>query len=193
VDDGWIGLGTVDDRIAVLSSENGVDWNNIDAAVPPPTVPEIGRYQAGLQDLIGLGSLTSHGGALVLAGSATDGIWGAVDGGDTWEQSRSDTGRVEMTVSEAGFVGVSAGLVIFSADGVSWAEFAPAMDFQDVAAVGGTLVALASDGVYTCTPTSGDLAQTGANTTPFVAAAVTLLLAGLGAHALSRRRPRSTA
>lgn len=185
---GWIGVSEVDDDIVVLSSNDGITWRDIGAAMPPPALPMALNRFPGYQELQGLASLSSDGETLVLAGAGASGMWVSVDEGDTWAKSEIDPGRVEMAVGELGFVGVSPQHVFFSADGERWTEHSVEMDFGDVAVAGDTVVAVATDGIYTWTaPHDSGLALTGTSTRPLLIVAGVLVALG-GLILIARRR-----
>lgn len=184
--DGWVAVAERNEELVVLSSEDGIEWDVLDASGPPPRLPATLSFFPGFEELFGLASLSSDDETLVLAGSGTEGMWVSVDDGNTWASTEIDPGPVEMAVSDLGFVGVSPQRVLFSADGTSWTEFPVEMVFRDVAAIGDTVVALATDGIYTWIAAPAPLAETGTNPSSLLWLAA--ILSAIGGATLILRR-----
>jgi len=147
--DGWTAVTQRGSEFLVLSSDDGANWNQIETQQPAPPL-RLPCYWPGFDETAGQVALYSDGETLVLAGKGY-GWWTSLDEGTTWTRTNDYAGRVEMTVSEFGFVGVSPRAVWFSTDGISWVEFPMDTTFRQVAAVRDTLVAIAEDGIYTWT------------------------------------------
>lgn len=192
-DGGWISAAIVESDVVVMSSPDGLTWQELAAANPPP------------QQAISRESLSSDGESLVLAGAAFDEgvlveeprVWVSADDGNNWMETTlaldpastdSELALFPMTVTELGFVGtfyresrdgLLPGEVVYSPDGSTWTRYPLDYLVFDLVAANDSVVALTAEGVYTWTPAGSELlALTGTNLLARTFVALGLIVAG---------------
>lgn len=176
-------LGAVYDTFTVTKSDAGEKWVTEDGVTPPePEVPAKVELDA---------ASVKAGGTVTVSGS------GFAEGAQLRFELRSDP--VQLGTATAGTDGsfqrtltipanTPAGahtLAVIRADGT---EITTSLTVTAAAGGGNT-----TPGTNTGGSTGGDLATTGADSAPYVIAAVVLLAAGLGLFAMRRRRQHAEA
>ena len=182
---GWVGLRGQDDDLIVTASADGTHWIDIDAEDAPPHNVLAGRLESRR-------SFVSDGTAVVLAREAA--VWVSGDNGRSWINTPLGTGdrHIPMVSTDLGFLGaLSDNRLVSSPDGGTWTQHSSDIAIYDLAAAGGTVVAVTANAIYTWEPTPTEpLAATGANTAALTALAVGLL--GTGALLIATRSRLTT-
>ena len=181
--------------VRIASSDDGLNWTELDTEQPPPSEPFIVEVE-----------LAVSGNTWMLMTSTVDipglspGLWVSTDAGKNWsepsieipaESPRGDYQPRSWTVTDNGIYGVGLiedltdndqGYVLYSADGASWHQFILEGCCNDLAETPNGLLGVGTGGVYSWSP---QLATTGSsNAVTLIALALVFLATGLGLRAL---------
>lgn len=190
---GWVALNAQEEEVIVTTSDDGVQWTQIEVGNTPPVSSLAGRFESRK-------SFVSDGATQVFARGGS--LWVSTDTGRSWDQT-AVPGRgnehIPMTVSSRGLVGYlnsdppspvgTPHSFISSPDAATWTHHRTDIEVYDLTSFGESLVAIGPDGIWIWTPPGSDLlAATGRDLGVAVAVATGLLIAGALLLITTRRR-----